>query len=88
MLTVIDANVAVDIKETQSFSARSDSTLSQSLTELGGASCRSQAGQFAAQSFYLRRTIQSQDPPQILGRMFFESFGAFDAPERHQQQRQ
>jgi hypothetical protein len=57
MLTVIDANGAIDIEETQSLSARSDSTLSQSLTELGGASRCRQAGQLAAQSFDLRRTI-------------------------------
>jgi hypothetical protein len=57
MLAVINADVAVDIEETESLSARSDSALSQSLAELGGTSGRSQASQFAAQSFDLRRTI-------------------------------
>ena len=57
MLAVINADVAVDIEEAQSLSPRSDSALSQSLAELGGRSGRSQAGQFATQSFDFRRTI-------------------------------
>jgi hypothetical protein len=57
MLAVINADMTIDVKETESLSARSDSALSQSLAELGGAPGRSQSSQFAAQSFNLRRTI-------------------------------
>src|SRR5204862_6263623 len=42
MLAVINADVAIDIEEAQGLSPRSDSTLSQSLAELGGRSGRSQ----------------------------------------------
>ena len=60
----------------------------QSLAKLGGASGGGQAGQFAPQRLDLRRPVQPQHPPEVLRRILLQIFRAFDAPQRHQQQRE
>ena len=62
--------------------------LGQSLAELGGPSGGGQTGQFAPQCFDFGRPVQPQHPAQVLGRVFLETLRAFDAPERHEQERE
>ena len=47
-----------------------------------------QAGQLAPQSLDFRRPVQSQHTSEALRRILFEIFRTFDAPQRHQQQRE
>jgi hypothetical protein len=88
VLPVINPHMAVGVEETQSRSAQRDPLLSQSLAELGGPSGGGQTRQFAPQRFDFRRPVQPQHAPQVLGRVFLETLRAFDAPERHEQERE
>ena len=78
--------MGVGVEEPQSRSAQRDPLLSQGLAELGGPSGGGQTRQFAPQRFDFRRPVQPQHPAQVLGRVFLETLGAFDAPERHEQE--
>ena len=88
VLPVINPHMAVGVEEAQSRAAQGDPLLGQSLAELGGPSGGGQARQFAPQRFDFRRPVQSQHAAQVLGRVLLETLGPFDAPERHEQQRQ
>ena len=85
---LIDPHVAVGVKETQGRSAPGHPLLGQSLAELSGPSGRGQAGQFAPERFDFRCPVQSQHAPQVLGRILLKALRTFDAPERHEQERQ
>ena len=88
VFAVIHPHVAIKVEKAQGRSAQGDPLLGQSLAELSGASGGGQARQFAAQGFDFRRPIQSQHATQIGGRVFLERLRAFDAPQRHEQERE
>ncbi len=88
MLAVINSHVTVDIEKAEGLAMRGDSLLGQRRSKLRGTSGGSKPSQLAAQRFNFRRAVQSQNTTQVLGRVFFQALGAFDAPECHEQKRQ
>ena len=88
VLAVVDPHMAVDVKESQGRSAQRDPLLSQGGAELGGPARDSQTSQLAPECFNFRCPVQPKHSPQALGRIFFQTLRAFDAPQRHEEQSQ
>lgn len=87
-LAVVHPHVPVDVEEPEGGAPGRHAPLGQQASEALGAAQAGQARELVAQGLDLGGPVQSEEPAQIGRRVLLERFGALDAQQRHEQQRE